>query len=98
MAMQVDFVTDQREEPAPNLNNNLTVDEEMIKIFTLRIWCVEHDRAPILGGGAVVGGVCLRHQVRVSLHLLILEYQVRVSLHLLLLEYQLLVLPLYLLL
>ncbi|MQM11481.1 hypothetical protein Taro_044390, partial [Colocasia esculenta] len=40
-----------------------------------------------LGGGVAVGGVCLRHQVRVSLHLLILEYQVRVSLHLLLLEY-----------
>ncbi|MQM23752.1 hypothetical protein Taro_056819, partial [Colocasia esculenta] len=38
------------------------------------IWCVEHDRAPVLGGVAV-GGVCLQHQVRVSLHLLILKYQ-----------------------
>ncbi|MQL70195.1 hypothetical protein Taro_002542 [Colocasia esculenta] len=54
----------------------------------MKIWCVEHNQAPVLGGGAVVGGVCLRHHVRVSLHLLILEYQVRVSLHLLLIEYQ----------
>ncbi|MQL76979.1 hypothetical protein Taro_009373 [Colocasia esculenta] len=52
-----------------------------------KIWCVEHDRAPVLGGAAV-GEVCWRHQIRVSLHLLILEYQVRVSLHLLILEYQ----------
>ncbi|MQM20996.1 hypothetical protein Taro_054026 [Colocasia esculenta] len=49
--------------------------------FSIRIWCVEHDRAPILKGAAVGG-------VRVSLHLLNLEYQVRVSLHLLILEYQ----------
>ncbi|MQL77419.1 hypothetical protein Taro_009820 [Colocasia esculenta] len=40
------------------------------------IWCVEHDRAPFLGG-ASVGGFCSRHQFRVSLHLLNLEYQVR---------------------
>ncbi|MQL83730.1 hypothetical protein Taro_016218, partial [Colocasia esculenta] len=38
------------------------------------IWCVEDDRAPVLGGAAV-GGVCWRHQVLVSLLLLILEYQ-----------------------
>ncbi|MQL74326.1 hypothetical protein Taro_006679 [Colocasia esculenta] len=66
-------------------------------MFPLKIWCVEHDRALVLGGAAV-GGVCWRHQVRVSLHLLILEYQVRVSLHLLIPEYQLLILPLCLLL
>ncbi|MQL68086.1 hypothetical protein Taro_000367 [Colocasia esculenta] len=56
-------------------------------MFSMKICCVEDDRAPVLGG-AVVGGVCWRHQVRVSLHLPILEYQVRVSLHLPILEYQ----------
>ncbi|MQM05587.1 hypothetical protein Taro_038395, partial [Colocasia esculenta] len=44
----------------------------------MKIWCVEHDRAPVLGGAAV-GGVCSRHQVWVSLHLIILEYQTHVS-------------------
>ncbi|MQM11645.1 hypothetical protein Taro_044554 [Colocasia esculenta] len=46
------------------------------------IWCVEHDRAPVLGG-ASVGGFCSRHQLLV-LHLSLL----RVSLHLLNLEDQ----------
>ncbi|MQL67836.1 hypothetical protein Taro_000123 [Colocasia esculenta] len=49
------------------------------------IWCVEHDRAPVLGG-ASVGGFCSRHQLlvlrlsllRESLHLLNLEDQVQV--------------------
>ncbi|MQL78423.1 hypothetical protein Taro_010857 [Colocasia esculenta] len=67
------------------------VEKEREKSLALwlrkRIWCVEHDRAPVLGGAAM-RGVCSRHQVWVSLHLLILEYQVRVSLHLLILEYQ----------
>ncbi|MQL99026.1 hypothetical protein Taro_031742 [Colocasia esculenta] len=43
-------------------------------MFPMKIWCVEHDRALVLGG-ATKGGVCSRHQVRVSLHLLTLEYQ-----------------------
>ncbi|MQL85964.1 hypothetical protein Taro_018486, partial [Colocasia esculenta] len=59
-------------------------------MFPMKIWCVEHDRAPVLGG-ASVGGFCSRHQLlvlrlsllRVRLHLLNLEDQVRVSLHLL---------------
>ncbi|MQL96190.1 hypothetical protein Taro_028864 [Colocasia esculenta] len=42
--------------------------------FPMKIWCVEDDRALVLGGAAM-GGVCWWHQVRVSLHLLILEYQ-----------------------
>ncbi|MQL73639.1 hypothetical protein Taro_005988 [Colocasia esculenta] len=31
-------------------------------MFSMKIWCVEHDRAPVLGGG-VVGGVSLWHEV-----------------------------------
>ncbi|MQM15549.1 hypothetical protein Taro_048494, partial [Colocasia esculenta] len=34
------------------------------------IWCVEDDRAPVLGGAAV-GGVCWRHQVRCQRMLLV---------------------------
>ncbi|MQM10088.1 hypothetical protein Taro_042977 [Colocasia esculenta] len=51
-------------------------------MFPMKIWCVEHDRVPVLGG-ASVGGFCSRHQLlvlrlsllRVSLHLLNLEDQ-----------------------
>ncbi|MQL92859.1 hypothetical protein Taro_025491, partial [Colocasia esculenta] len=50
------------------------------------IWCVDHNRAPVLGG-ASVGGFCSRHQLLVlllsllcvSLHLLNLEDQVPVG-------------------
>ncbi|MQL91092.1 hypothetical protein Taro_023698 [Colocasia esculenta] len=85
-------------------------NEHSFFMFSMKIWCMEDDRAPSLGGAAM-GGVCWRHQLLVLLlsllleqHLLVLplslllEQQVRVSLHLPILEYQLLVLPLSLLL
>ncbi|MQM23371.1 hypothetical protein Taro_056435 [Colocasia esculenta] len=49
-------------------------------MFPMKIWCMEHDRAPVLGGPSV-GGFCSRHRLLV-LHLSLL----RVSLHLLNLE------------
>ncbi|MQL84804.1 hypothetical protein Taro_017318 [Colocasia esculenta] len=54
--------------------------EEEMDIILKWIWCVVDDRVPVLGGGAIVGGVCFWHQVWVGLHLLLIEYQLLVLL------------------
>ncbi|MQM16458.1 hypothetical protein Taro_049415 [Colocasia esculenta] len=72
-----DECVDDDDEDGAELDISSSSEEEM-DIILKWIWYVEHDRAPVLEGGAAVGGVCSRHQVRVSLHLLILEYQLLV--------------------